>query len=74
MRCARRLFLLAALVLAALAAPAAASAATLDLTGFTISSPLLFVNENAGAAVITVNRIDTSEAAVVGYGAGPLTA
>jgi endoglucanase len=74
MRSVRRLFLLAVLVIAALAAPAAASAATLDLAGFTISSPLLFVNEDAGAAVITVNRIDTSEAAQVGYIAMPLTA
>ena len=71
----RRLILLPALVLAALLAPAAASAAPpLDLAGFTISSPLLFVNENAGNAVITVNRIDTSEAAQVGYIAMPLTA
>jgi endoglucanase len=75
MRSVRRLFLLAVLVIAALAAPAAASAAPLlDLAGFTISSPLLFVNEDAGAAVVTVNRFDTSEAAQVGYIAMPLTA
>jgi endoglucanase len=74
MRSLPRLFLLAALLVGALAAPAAASAAPLDLAGFTISSPLLFVNENAGAAVITVNRLDTSEQAEVRYIALPLTA
>ena len=75
MRSVRRLILLAAVVVASLAAPAAASAdPPLDLAGFTISSPLLFVNENAGAAVITVNRLDTSEAAQVRYIAMPLTA
>ncbi|HEY5318758.1 MAG TPA: glycoside hydrolase family 6 protein [Solirubrobacteraceae bacterium] len=70
----RRLILLIVLAVAALAAPAAASAAPLDLAGFTISSPLLFVNENAGAAVVTVNRLDTSQAGQVRYIALPLTA
>jgi endoglucanase len=71
----RRLILLAALVVAALAAPSAASAdPLLDLAGFHISSPLLFVNENAGAAVIEVDRVDTSEEAQVRYIALPLTA
>jgi len=50
----RRLLLLAVSVVVALAAPTAASAAVLDLTGFHLVSPLLFVNENAGSAVITV--------------------
>lgn len=63
-----------ALALAVLALPRAASAAPLDLAGFHISSPLLFVNENAGAAVVEVDRLDTSEAADVHYIALPLTA
>ena len=71
----RRLILLAVLVVASLAAPGAASAAPLlDLTGFTLSSPLYFVNENAGAAVITVNRLDTLMEAQVRYIALPITA
>ncbi|HWF71850.1 MAG TPA: glycoside hydrolase family 6 protein [Solirubrobacteraceae bacterium] len=74
MRSARRLILLAALVVGALAVPSAASAAPLDLTGFHISSPLLFVNENAGAAVIEVDRLNTLMEAQVRYIALPLTA
>ena len=34
--------------------PAAAEAAPFDLLGFRLSSPVYVVNENAGAAVITV--------------------
>jgi endoglucanase len=74
MRSVRRLTLLAVLALAALAAPSAASAAPLDLLGFRISSPLLFVNENAGSAVIEVDRLNTSMEAQVRYIALPLTA
>jgi endoglucanase len=75
MRSVRRLILLATLVVAALAAPSAASAAPLlDLTGFTLSSPLYFVNENQGAAVITVNRLNTSMEAQIRYLALPITA
>src|SRR3984957_13893682 len=75
MRSARRRILLAALVFAALAAPSAASADPLpDLAGFHISSPLLFVDENAGAAVIEVDRLDTSVEAQVHYNVLPITA
>jgi len=74
MRLIRRLMLLAVLVVASIAAPAVASAATLDLTGFHFVSPLLFVNENAGSAVITVERSDTLMEAQVWYIALPITA
>ncbi|HWF34186.1 MAG TPA: hypothetical protein VG295_02415, partial [Solirubrobacteraceae bacterium] len=74
MRSLRLISALAALILTALAAPGAASAAPLDLAGFHISSPLLFVNENAGSAVIEVDRLDTSQEAQVRYIALPLTA
>jgi endoglucanase len=70
----RRLLLLALLVVASLAAPAVASAATLDLAGFRLDSPLLFVNENAGSAVITVSRSDTLMEAQIRYIALPITA
>jgi endoglucanase len=70
----RRLIVLAVLTVASLAAPAAASAAPLDLAGFTLSSPLYFVNENAGSAVITVNRLNTSMDAQIRYIALPITA
>jgi endoglucanase len=53
--------------LAALAAPAGAHAATFDPLGFHFSSPLLSVNENAGNAVITVERTNTAMAAQVRY-------
>ncbi|MDQ6775037.1 MAG: glycoside hydrolase family 6 protein [Actinomycetota bacterium] len=74
MRSARRSVLLVALVLAALATPSPASADPLDPAGFHISSPLLFVNENAGAAVIEVDRLNTSVEAQVRYDVLPLTA
>ncbi|MDQ6806834.1 MAG: glycoside hydrolase family 6 protein [Actinomycetota bacterium] len=74
MRSVRRLVLLAAVVAAALAAPGAASAAPLDLAGFHISSPLLFVSENAGSAVIEVDRLNTTMDAQVRYIALPLSA
>jgi endoglucanase len=70
----RRLLLLAVSVVVALAAPTAASAAVLDLTGFHLVSPLLFVNENAGSAVITVERTDTLMDAQIRYIALPITA
>ena len=43
-------------VVCAFAAPASAHAAPLDLAGFRFTSALLFVNENAGDAVITVTQ------------------
>jgi endoglucanase len=74
MRPVRLLILLAALVVAALAAPVAANATLLDIAGFHLSSPLYFVNENAGAAVIEVDRLDTTLAGQVRYIALPITA
>ncbi|HWC86781.1 MAG TPA: glycoside hydrolase family 6 protein [Solirubrobacteraceae bacterium] len=74
MRPTRLLILLLALVLAALAAPVAAQAALPDLTGFHLSSPLYFVNENAGAAVIEVDRLNTTVEGQVRYIALPITA
>jgi endoglucanase len=74
MRSLRHLILLGALALVALAAPAAASADLPDLTGYHISSPLLFVNENAGAAVVEIDRLNTTVAGQVHYIALPLTA
>jgi len=50
-----------------LALPSAASAAPFDLLGFHFQSPLLFVNENAGNAVVTVERTNTLQAAQVRY-------
>ena len=52
----------------ALLAPAAAHAdASSDSSGFRLVSPELTVNENAGQAVITVERTDTSEEAQIRY-------
>ncbi len=55
-------------VLGALLAPAAAHAdASFDPSGFRLVSSALTVNENAGQAVITVERTDTSEEAQIRY-------
>ena len=55
-------------VLGALLAPAAAHAdAASDASGFRLASSALTVNENAGQAVITVERTDTSEDAQIRY-------
>jgi endoglucanase len=55
-------------VLGALLAPAAAHAdASFDPSGFRLASSALSVNENAGQAVITVKRTDTSEEAQIRY-------
>jgi endoglucanase len=55
-------------VLGALLAPAAAQAdASLDPSGFRLASSALSVSENAGQAVITVERTDTSEEAQIRY-------
>jgi endoglucanase len=67
----RRLRLLTILSLAgfgALLAPAGALGdAAPDPTGFRLASPELTVNEDAGQAVVTVERGDTSEAAQIRY-------
>ncbi|HUA72025.1 MAG TPA: glycoside hydrolase family 6 protein [Solirubrobacteraceae bacterium] len=55
-------------LLGALLVPAAAHAdASTDPSGFRLQSSALTVNENAGQAVITVERTDTSEEAQIRY-------
>ena len=64
----RRLTLLPIALLCALLAPAAAQAdAASDPSGFHLDSSSLYVNENAGQAVITISRTDTSEDAQIRY-------
>ncbi len=64
----RRLTIPALAVLGALLAPAAAHAdASADPTGFRLQSSTLTVNENAGQAVITIERTDTSDEAQIRY-------
>jgi endoglucanase len=70
----RRTILLVASALALLAIPAAAQAAPFDPAGFRLESPLLFVHENAGAAVVTILRSDTSREAQIRYLTLPITA
>jgi endoglucanase len=53
--------------LLALAAPGVAHAARFDASGFHFSSNRLYVDENAGDAVITVQRSNTRQAAQVRY-------
>ena len=68
-RAALTLILLALAILASalLALPAAAGAATLDLQGFRLQDPVMFVNENAGHATVTIVRSDTREEAQIRY-------
>jgi endoglucanase len=64
----RRLMILSVGLLGALIAPAAAHAdASTDPGGFRLQSSSLTVNENAGQAVITVERSDTNEEAQIRY-------
>jgi len=64
----RRLTTLSLALLGALLAPAAAHAdASTDPSGFRLQSSSLTVNENAGQAVITIERADTSEDAQIRY-------
>ena len=79
-----RLLIVPAALLCALLAPAGAVAApSPDPSGFHLQSDSLYVHENGGQAVITVERGDTSEAAQIRYitlgdgvqcGASPCTA
>ena len=46
---------------------ASAGAATLDLQGFRLQDPVMFVNENAGHATVAVVRDDVSEEAQIRY-------
>jgi endoglucanase len=57
-----------------LIAPAAGQAAPFDPLGFHLSSPVYVVNENAGDAVITIARTDTTQEAQIRYIAQPMTA
>jgi endoglucanase len=64
----RRLVIIPAALVCALLAPAAAQAdPALDAGGFHLDSPTLYVHEDAGSAVITVSRSDTSQAAQIRY-------
>jgi endoglucanase len=74
MRALRHTILLAVSVAAALIVPAAAQAAPFDALGFRLSAPAYTVNENAGNAVITIERTDTSREAQIRYIANPMTA
>jgi endoglucanase len=68
MLCVRRLIILSLGLLCALLAPAAAHAdASNDPSGFRLQSSSLTVSENAGQAVITIERADTSEDAQIRY-------
>jgi endoglucanase len=55
------------LAVAVLASPASAHAAKYDPNGFRFTSTRLFVDENAGAAVITVERTNVRQAAQIRY-------
>jgi endoglucanase len=64
----RRLMILSLGLAGALLAPAAAHAdSSPDPTGFRLQSSALSVSENAGHAVITVERTDTSDEAQIRY-------
>jgi endoglucanase len=68
MRRLRRLMILPAALVCALLAPAGAQAdASPDPGGFRLESDSLYVHENAGQAVITIERSDTSEDAQIRY-------
>jgi endoglucanase len=75
MRPSRRLATLFACLLGTLLGPAVAQAVPpFDALGFRLSSPAYVVNENAGNAVITIDRIDTTREAQIRYIALPMTA
>jgi endoglucanase len=67
MRLGRRSTLTAICLAAAFFAPAAARAATFDPNGFRLESTALYVHENAGSAVVTIERRDTSVEAQIRY-------
>lgn len=69
-----RIGILAATLAGVLLGAAAAYAAPFDPLGFRFSSPVYVVNENAGQAVITITRLDTSKEAQIRYIALPGTA
>jgi endoglucanase len=62
-------------LLGGLLAPAISHAdAPFDPLGFHLASPVLFVHENAGQAVIEIDRIDASRPAQIRYDTEPITA
>jgi len=63
----RRLAILPAALLCALLAPAIAHADATDPGGFHLDSSSLYVHENAGQAVITISRANTSVDAQIRY-------
>jgi endoglucanase len=68
MRLLRRLTILPVALLCAVLAPAGAQAdASPDPSGFRLESSSLYVHENAGQAVITIARSDTSQEAQIRY-------
>jgi endoglucanase len=75
MRVLRRTILVAMCLAGTLIGPAVAQATPpYDALGFRLSSPAYVVNENAGNAVITIERTDTSREAQIRYIANPMTA
>jgi endoglucanase len=70
----RRFALLMVAGLASFGAPGAARAAQQDPGGFRLQSKALFVHERDGAAVITIERSDTSREAQIRYIALPMSA
>ncbi len=71
---ARRIALLPALALACLLAPSVAQAARTDPRGFHLASSSLVVHEDAGQAVIEIDRSDVSREAQIRYITLPGTA
>jgi len=63
----RRIPLLVAALLATAVAPAGARAAGGGSQGFHLQSTALFVHEDSGSAVITIERGDTSQVAQIRY-------
>ncbi len=59
--------MLAIVAVGSVLAPAGAQAARFERGGFHLQSPALYVHENAGNAVITIERTDTSREAQVRY-------
>src|SRR5947199_3764782 len=67
MRLTRLFGVLPMLVIGSLMAASAAGAAPFDPNGFRLQSSNMYVHENAGAAVITIERTNTSVAAQIRY-------
>jgi endoglucanase len=75
MRRLARITALCGCLFGSLVAPTIARAnAPFDPLGFRLASPLLFVHENAGNAVVEVDRINASQPAQIRYDTEPITA